>query len=185
MRRLTFKGFLKTYVRELSNSNSLYRLVREAEADNARLVAPLFLYAATNGKTDTLLKASRGTSFEQEYLDMSKLFDGRSAESLLGNSNVVVDTLPDEYVKVYRSFVSVSKKYQTENKTKDLIRGKVLRLMYENDVSMYRVVNDLDLNQGNLFAFLKQKNDSALSLDNARKVQVYLERAMPAAKTAR
>ena len=44
MRELTFKGFLKQYVRELSNgkTNNIYRLVKETSEENPRLYEPLF-----------------------------------------------------------------------------------------------------------------------------------------------
>ena len=46
MGALTFKGFVTQYLKELSQTNTLYlkTLAREAEDGNYRLAAPLVLY---------------------------------------------------------------------------------------------------------------------------------------------
>ena len=57
MRKLTFKGFLTQYVKNLSYSNTLdiKRLAKEATTSNLRLCAPLVLYALSSSKKDQLL----------------------------------------------------------------------------------------------------------------------------------
>ena len=64
MRELTFAGFMKKYVAELStgHTTAIYKLVREAVTQNARLKEPLYLYAASNGHLKTLLAASKKTA---------------------------------------------------------------------------------------------------------------------------
>ena len=51
MRQLTFSGFTKKYVEELSLSktSAIYQLVREATTKNRRLKEPIYLYAASTG----------------------------------------------------------------------------------------------------------------------------------------
>jgi len=80
-----------------------------------------------------------------------------------------------EYRKVYKSYLSVRDKKKNENQTKALMRGKILRLQNEAGVSDYRIYKDLNLNQGNLHAYLKHGDCSKVSLDTARKTVDYLE----------
>ena len=57
MRKLTFEGFLKQYVAELSGvqTASVHKLA-DRMAKNPRLKEPLFLYALTFDKVDWLLR---------------------------------------------------------------------------------------------------------------------------------
>ena len=52
MRELTFEGFLRRYVRELSAQDTLdvSKLAQEAQQEKPRLREPLFLYAMETGK---------------------------------------------------------------------------------------------------------------------------------------
>ena len=57
MRKLTFEGFLKQYVAELSGvqTASVHKLA-DCMAENPRLKEPLFLYARAFDKVDLLLR---------------------------------------------------------------------------------------------------------------------------------
>ena len=57
MRKLTFKGFLSQYVKNLSYSNTLdiKRLAMEATTNNLRLRAPLVLYALASSKKGLIM----------------------------------------------------------------------------------------------------------------------------------
>ena len=57
MRKLTFEGFLKQYVAELSGvqTASIHRLA-DCLSENPRLKEPLFLYALAYDKVDLLLR---------------------------------------------------------------------------------------------------------------------------------
>ena len=57
MRKLTFEGFLKQYVADLSGvqTASIHKLA-DCSQDNPRLKEPLFLYALAFDKVDWLLR---------------------------------------------------------------------------------------------------------------------------------
>ena len=73
MRELTFPGFLKSYVRELSLSHStgVRVLAREAAERNPRLREPLYLYALFTGQIVLLQKSVRGTTLAAVYAGLS------------------------------------------------------------------------------------------------------------------
>ena len=60
---LTFKGFLKMYLAELSGIQTINirRLVNAANTDAPRVAEPLFVYSATADKLGYLLAVSENT----------------------------------------------------------------------------------------------------------------------------
>ena len=89
MRELTFKGFLKSYVRSLSQAetNSLYKLVKEAADENPRLREPLLLYAKFTDSTDVLLRAAKKTELYSEYKNLVNRYDKAGLEAALQNAS--------------------------------------------------------------------------------------------------
>lgn len=175
MRELTFKGFLATYVRQLSqaDTNSLYKLAAEAASDNPRLCEPLFLYAMYSGKLAVLLQAAKDPSLRSAYKDMEQ-YTVDQMTILLENGS---STLRNEYHKVWSSYLSQKNRGQADDHTKELIRKKVKRLQDRYGISNYRIYTDLHLNPGNLNAWLKHGHSNRVSLDTARRTLRYIEQS--------
>lgn len=176
MRDLTFAGFLKRYVRSLSltETNNLFILAKEAAEENPRLREPLFLYAVFNDKTDVLLRAVKTPALHSDYKSLANRYDKKSLEVALRSAS---SPLPEEYKKVWRSYLSKRNRPQHDNHTKELIRNKAVKLQKEKEVSNYRIYADLGLNPGNLNAWLKYGDPNKVSLDTARRTVKYLENA--------
>ena len=174
MRELTFKGFLAQYVKRLSksNTNSLYRLAKEASNDNPRLKEPLLLFALYSGKQTVLLQATKDQSLFAEYQKMVSLYSADQMMRLFEDNDSV---LPNEYHKVWRSFQSQKNRGQSDDHTKELMRLKVKRLQEQCGVSNYRIYTDLKLNPGNVNAWLKHGVSDKVSLDTARRTLRYVE----------
>ena len=174
MRQLTFKGYLRQYVRALSyaKTNGLYRLAHEAATNNPRLREPLLLYALFWNKAEVLLKATKDRKLYLEYTHYLTTYDVYSMEKALINGD---SSLPERLTRVYQSYLVARKKVQNENHTKLLMRNRILKLQKEKNVSTYRLFKDLNLNHGNITAFLKHGDCSKLSLDKARSTLSYLE----------
>jgi hypothetical protein len=174
VRELTFAGFLKQYVRSLSlyDTNGLYRLAAEAASDNPRLREPLFLYALFAGKERVLLAATKSSGLRREYTGLLEQYNLETMEQALREGAPV---LPEEYVKVYRSYLSVKNGKQKDYHTKALMRTRIVRLQQEKGISTYRVYTDLRLNHGNMNAFIKHGDCSKVSLEAARSAVSYLE----------
>ena len=176
MRELTFKGFLKQYVKSLSfaNTNGLYKLAMEADSNNPRLREPLLLYALLSEKENVLLQAAKGSGLRSEYVGLLAQYDKHSMEVALRNND---PSLPERYIRVYKSYISVMRKPQNDNHLKQLMRDRIVRLQREKGISTYRIYTDLKLNPGSFNTFVKNGNYAKVSLDTARNVIMYLENA--------
>lgn len=174
MRELTFSGFLQKYVRDLSEQNTLnlYKLTAETASKNPRLREPLLLYALFADKSDVLLMAAKDKKLHAEYADVLNRFDKQQMASALQAQS---RKLPAGYLKVWKSYLSEKNRTITDNHTKALMWNKISRLQNEKQVTNYRLYTDLQLNHGNLNAYLKHGDSSKLSLDTTRKVLQYLE----------
>ena len=74
MRKLTFEGFLKQYVVELSGvqTASVHKLA-DCMTENPRLKEPLYLYALAFDKVDLLLRYTVNRAVAAEYEQLSKV----------------------------------------------------------------------------------------------------------------
>lgn len=174
MRELTFAGFTKKYVEELSveHTTAIYKLLREAVTQNARLKEPLYLYAVSNGRLKTLLTASKKTAFYDEYLRLSKEF---ICPELLNGLEAGTSELAQEYQKVWRSFCSVKGKAKRDERVKNMMAEKIKRLQEEKEVTTYRICKDLGLNNANVNHWLKNGCNGKVSMSTARRVLQYMD----------
>jgi hypothetical protein len=166
--QLTFKGFLKQYVRELSyqDTNNIYKLVRET-TKNPRLYEPLFLYANVTNKAHEFHNAVKKTpDFNKTGLLNMEIDENFTAYS----------ELPAEYAKVYETFLYHKNKAENDNFTKRLMHKRIQTLQTEKGVTNYKICKDLSINMGNFGAFMKNEDMSKCGLDLLRKIIDYLER---------
>ena len=169
MRELTFKGFLKEYVRDLShqNTNSIYKLVHETVEQNPRLYEPLFLYASFSNKKDEFFNAAKRTeNFNFERLPDVKISEGFNQ----------FDALPQEYAKVYNTFLYRKNKVKNDAHTKQLMHTRIKQLQKERGISNYKIYTQLSLNPGNFNAFMKHGDANKISLELLKSVIEYLEK---------
>ena len=78
------------------------------------------------------------------------------------------------YHKLWCSYVSVRDRQQADDHTKMLMHKRVRELQAQKQVSNYRIYHDLNLNPGNLNAWLTHQDCSKVSLNTARKTLNYL-----------
>lgn len=174
MRRLTFKSFLASYLKDLSETHSCAptRLVHELDT-NRRLVEPLCLYMTyvcdeTQRRSICAKAPVIGYEFrDHEFLhynncDMERFLDAESNGA-------------DPYRKCWVSYVSERDRKLTEMKTKELMIKEIRSLQSLRGVTNYRIYTDLGLNPGNINAFLTHGDCSKVSLDTARTILKYLQ----------
>lgn len=173
MRQLSFLGFLTKYLKELSysGSNNIFKLAREAQSNNARIYEPLFLYALFADKVNIFLSATKNMKQCSEFKGLSRYNKDEMIELLENNSS----NIKYEYQKVYNSYLAEKNKVKNDAHTKQLMRNKILKLKSEKKVSNYRIYTDLNLNPGNMNAFLKQGDTNKISLQTARMTIDYLQ----------
>lgn len=89
MRKLTFEGFLKQYVAELSGvqTASVHKLA-DRMAENPRLKEPLFLYALAFNKVELLLRYTANSTIAAEYEQLSNRYSLAQMLLLLENSHL-------------------------------------------------------------------------------------------------
>jgi hypothetical protein len=175
VRRLTFKGFLESYVKYLGAEETL-DLARLAAMlpREPRLAEPLVLWAAVTGRGARLTELLGDSPLASEARTVQKLAEeGRLEETL----SAAGPELRPEFGKAWRSYVARRDAATRDARLKLEARERVLALEKAKDVTRYRMAKDLGLNPGNLNAFLVQGDAGKLSLDKALRLVRYLEAA--------
>lgn len=171
MRKLTFGGFLKQYVAELSGVQTVgIHKLADCLQDNPRLKEPLYLYALAFDKVDLLLRYTVNSAVAAEYEQLSNRYSLAQMLLLLENQS---PELPEGYLKVWRSYCSVRDAVLADNDTKKLIHRRVVEIQKKKRLTNYRIYADLKLNPGNVNAWLKHNDSSKMSLDCARQIYKY------------
>ena len=176
MRRLTFGGYLESYVKYLAGRDTLAlsQLV-DFTRDEPRLVEPLLLWAVKAGHSERLSRLLAGReSLEHELETLAWLELHDRLEFALADED---PRLRPEYAKVWRSYLARRNAPDRDAELKLEVRKRVLALETSKSVSRYRMAKDLGLNPGNLHAFLAQGNPGKLSLARAFDLLAYLEAA--------
>ena len=83
--------------------------------------------------------------------------------------------LPDGYQKVWRSYVSEASAYERDCRVKELMRKRIVALQEEKHITTYRICKDLNLNNSNINAWLKNGNETKAALETARRILEYVE----------
>lgn len=167
----TLKGFLKEYCRELSglDTASLRRLVAVAEG-NARLVEPLFALAAVQGKADYLARISEGCWFHDDYVNLVvKLKEHGSLEMLLSSEDA-----PSRYMSVLAAFRAQGDILAADRRINGLMRRRIVDAIAKKGLTRYRLCKDLNLNPGNVYAYLAG-DDGKVSKETARRMLQYTQ----------
>ena len=120
----------------------------------------------------TLLKAAKGSVLEEEYEQLRNQY---SYPDLLKAFQMVPCDLPDGYQKVWKSYVSEANAYERDRRVKELMRKRIVALQNEKHVTTYRICKDLQLNNSNINAWLKNGNETKAALETARRILEYVE----------
>lgn len=171
---LTFLGFLKQYVKELSGEKTLSvrKLVRCCE-HNARLREPLFLYVLETEKLGEM-KAEAELQDDETLLKWASEYTKDIVTARLETKS---EELPERMLRVWNSYLVAKNKTANDNHLKDLMRSRILQMQKEKSISNYRLYTDLAMNAGNLNCWLKHGNAEKVSLDKARLVLDYVRQA--------
>lgn len=140
---LTFLGFLRQYVKELSGKNTLS--IKKLAVCCSSFPKPreqLFLYAVFSGQLQTLHRALQAESNEP----LQKLCDDFGSIVTLDMLQQKDEILPERMCRVWTSYVSVRDRTATENHLKELIRKEIISFLSNKKVSVYQVCKDLELN---------------------------------------
>jgi len=115
MRKLSFHGFLKQYLLDLSGQNSLsiHKLSRLSKK-NYRLVDPLLLYCLLENKLNIYYK----------------YFEQNQNLVLLTKENFLDEAYSNySFQKIYQSYLRRINTYEYDLQTKSLIRDNIIKMM--------------------------------------------------------
>lgn len=167
----TFKGFLRSYCRYLSGiqTDNLKTLCTHATTDTPRLTEALFLFALEQDKLPYLLQLSTGTRLEQEYRAMSIL-----VSKYPHTSHFLEDTnTPERYRKVWNAYLAERDAIVNERRISALMREKTLQALSKNGLTPYRICKELNLNLGNVYAYLHKGDTTKVSRETARRIMEF------------
>lgn len=173
MRKLSFQTFLRRTLKALSYNGytAPHQLAKELPA-NPRLLQPLCLYVSLIYDDQQKLNLFRRFPAVEQEFSIRPLLDLPSPDL-----EYLLDTMQDaedSYRKIWLSYVSVRDRQQADDHTKMLMHKKVRELQEQKHISNYRIYRDLNLNPGNINAWLTHKDSSKVSLSTARKTLNYL-----------
>lgn len=169
MRELTFKSYLKNYVKETSQCKSLdvSKLAQEAATANPALYEPLALYCALCEKNSALQKAvSKTPNFDRTYILTTM------TEKDLTNKRVAV---PDSYKKIYAEYMAQKVENKISHEYKEKMRKEILQKNKQLKFSIRKLSLAVNIDPSNLNAFLKKKEYSKVSPDKLEALVTFLK----------
>lgn len=169
MRELKFKGYLLSQLQELSdfNSTSLYAFSQLAR-NNARLKDVLSLYLVMYTKESLRSKLLIKFDYLKSSCEKLKGIDDDNAETYLQNDSL------SGYRTVYNNFLYQRNRKEQEDRLKMMMYRKISEVKQAKCVTNYRIYKELNLNPGNVNAFLKNEDTSKVSVDTARKILAFV-----------
>jgi hypothetical protein len=178
MSKLTFLGWLKLELMRMSESKtvSIHKLATLAQEDNSRLAEPLLAYAMETNAVFRLISYIEDRQLREECRCVLRICNGKSIASLSGRQ---ADELPWSYRKLLDNWRAAEGKPQRVEQSKRMRLDRSLQLMREKGISNAQIYHNLDLNPGNTNAYLKHRDTSKLSLDNATRIMKYLYTVEP------
>lgn len=169
MRELTFKGYLLSQFHELSgfNRTSLYAFSQLA-CNNARLKDVLSLYLVMYTEENLRRKLLKKFDYLNSSCEKLKGLNDDNVETYLQSDSL------SEYRTVYNNYLYQRTHKEQEDKLKIMMYRKISEVKQAKCVTNYRIYKELNLNSGNVNAFLKNKDTSKVSVDTARKILAFV-----------
>lgn len=170
--RQSFTGFLTQYCQELTETQtrSLKAFFAKACEDCPRAAEPVLLLALVQERETYLLKLARGRVYEKPYRDFVRTF----RESNLGLEEFLrSQEAPERFRKIYASYESKAHKLERDREVLEHLFPQINDLINKTELTRYEVSRALDLNKGNLYAFLKG-DVGKMSRETAMRVYQFL-----------
>ena len=164
MRELTFKGYLQQQLCEISdcNSRSLYKFARLAES-NVRLKNVLCLYLAHYVPDDLKNQLCKRFPYVAEECErLNGVAFEQFGESL------------SEYTTIFENYLNRKNTKANENIIKAFMQKRIVEVQAEKGITNYLIYKTLNLNPGNVNAFLKNGDVSKVGLRTVRKMLMFV-----------
>ena len=167
MKELTFKSYLKTYLKEQSASNTLdiTKLVEEIDAGNKELETSLVLYCVICDKMVTLRNVLRRTGVSISPDTVS--FTEKELKSK-------TSSVPEKYKTIYTNYLNQIRECKISHEKKEELRKQILRLNKKRNISMRKLSIVAGVDSSNFNTFMKNKEYPKVSTDKLEKVVAFL-----------
>lgn len=177
MRRPRFYRWIRKEALRLADAStfSLRQLAAQAQAENNdRLAAALLLYAHENGKLEQLYARVYAEGLLQEYAEVERHLGQRSIEWLALRGSPMMQ-LPGRYRSIMRAYALDYHAIDRIAGEKERLRASSHSRALELGVSYADLARALDLEPGNLHAYLERKELGRLHVEAARDIDAYLK----------
>lgn len=165
---LTFAGFLRSYCRELTGtqSDSLRKLCASVEDTCPAAAEAVMVFAASQGKGDYLARIAEDSWMGESYRSfLSELQHYPNLETYLQSS-----AAPQRYAKVWAAYQAKKGAIVADRRVIALMRQKTLDAMSAGKITTYRLCKELNLNLGNAYAYLSKGDVTKVSRATARRI---------------
>lgn len=170
---LTFKGFLRGYCRELTGleTDSLRKLIAAVDNSCPAAAEAVMVFAAVQGKAAYAATLARGmwmSDLCERFVADVALFP--SVEHYLRSGQA-----PDRFAKVWLAYQARKQAIVVDRRTISLMRAKTLEALSQTNATIYSLCRDLQLNRGNMYAYLNRGDASKVSRNTARTIMEYAQ----------
>lgn len=165
---LTFKGFLRGYCRELTGlkTDNLKTMLNAVLTDAPAAEEALMCFAAVQGKASHLLDLAKGLRLEAPYREIVEALPSfSSVEEFLAS-----ETAPIRYNKVWQAFMAKKNRCVADRRVVSAMREKTLDALSRTHRTVYSLCKQLNLNRGNVYAYLNAGDVTKVSRDTARRL---------------
>lgn len=165
---LTFKGFLKIYLRELTGGDtlSLRRLSDSVLTSSPSAEEALWCYSAASGSLDRLCRITAGTGVGARYARMTSWYRGEPLGEFLRKAG-------GRYAKVWQAYLQAKDPEAGMRAAAAALRPKVTALLAERGVTAYDALGRAGINRGNGYAWIRG-DDTRLSPKTAARLYASL-----------
>jgi len=173
MRRPDFRGWVTRELSYLSGEDtlSLRRLAYLAQTTKPRLQERLVLYAIATDQIERLQSFLYREDLIQELDTLSQKLKGKNLDDPTALSKT---RLTDRYRKALLAYKAAHDAIDTRNNSKKLRWEKSTQLQNEKGVSNAQICRNLDLDAGNVSAYMKHGAIDKMSLENTTRIMKYL-----------
>lgn len=169
MKELTFKSYLKNYVKNNSGLNTLdiTKLVNSISKGESEIKDALILYCIMCGKVVTLKRVLKREEIEDFNIE-DTLITERDLKSAKSKVNPV-------YKEIYNKYIEEKNSGIIAHERKENLRRQILRLNKKHNFSMRRLSIVAGVDASNFNTFMKNKDYPKVSTEKLEKVVEYLE----------
>lgn len=170
---LTFKGFLREYCRELTclETDNLRKLCAAANRSNPSAAEAIMVFAAVQNKAAYAATLARDTwmsGIYERFASDVALYP--TVEHYLQSGQA-----PERFAKVWLAYQAKKQAIVTDRRVISLMRAKTLDTLSASKTTIYSLCRDLQLNRGNVYAYLNKGDVTKVSRNTARMIMEHAQ----------